>query len=645
MESRLTKFFRGDVAWGILLALFVFCVYLATVSPSIGAEDGGEIAAAVGTLGIMHPTGYPLFSLLARIVSVLPVGDLRVIAKLNLMSAFSCAAAAFLLYHLFLTLLVPLFPSAQRPERRAGTARKAEKSAKGGKPLHKAPRAGALETARNPRLAAATGVLVLAFSRVYWTNAVSLEVYALHIVFLALVTLLFVRSLRAHLQGAANADRLWIAFAYALGLSFTNHMMTVLLFPAFLYFYFNAHGFGKAAWLKIVRGVPVFLLALTAYLYIPIRAASRPVMNWNNPENLYEFWRHVTGAQYRYKMFDSFDGAVEKLLAFFRELPSDFGYAPLLPAGIGLWLLLRNDRKTALFSLLIFGTGTFYAVNYSFNDFNFNLNAHVAFAFWVCVGFAAMAQRAQGAFRARLSQAAAVLLVLFPLGLNHARVDRHGNYMVEDYSRNLLASLEPNAILITDQYDHFAAASTYLQFVEGLRPDVITLIEFRMGDGDYDLEMAQRYPGYRTFFPHAAVGKLRVRTFEEFQQRYGNVARDFVSNLGKRPLYITFTSGQAFSNFDSLQSVPYGMVMRLYKDSMPLLAPPPREAYHPLPAHRDSSAVLIQQLRARAYTRQAVYRVMVLADTAAAVDLLRMAVLADPDFGDARINLRILQGY
>src|SRR5690606_19106282 len=103
--TRLNSVLRSDTAVSIAIAASTFFVYLLTLSPAIGYEDPGEIATAVHGLGIVHPTGYPLFSMLGRVFSMFPLGDLRVIVKLNLMGAIFCAVAAGFFYPLMLRLL------------------------------------------------------------------------------------------------------------------------------------------------------------------------------------------------------------------------------------------------------------------------------------------------------------------------------------------------------------------------------------------------------------------------------------------------------------------------------------------------------------------------------------------------------------
>ena len=68
---------RQDYTLALLTAFVSFVLYLITLAPSIGPEDGGELAAAAYTLGIPHPTGYPLWTLFGWIFTkLIPFGEI-----------------------------------------------------------------------------------------------------------------------------------------------------------------------------------------------------------------------------------------------------------------------------------------------------------------------------------------------------------------------------------------------------------------------------------------------------------------------------------------------------------------------------------------------------------------------------------------
>src|SRR5688572_14398713 len=76
----------------LALGVLFFVLYALGASRTIYVGDSGELVAAVHTLGIPHPTGYPLYVLLGKLWTLLvPVGSIAF--RMSLMSA-ACAAVA-----------------------------------------------------------------------------------------------------------------------------------------------------------------------------------------------------------------------------------------------------------------------------------------------------------------------------------------------------------------------------------------------------------------------------------------------------------------------------------------------------------------------------------------------------------------------
>ena len=84
----------------LFLGVLLLVIYIRTLAPGLtwanGGSDGGDLIAAAATRGIPHPTGYPLYLLLARLFQLLPVGSLAY--RTNLMSAVFTTAASLLVY-------------------------------------------------------------------------------------------------------------------------------------------------------------------------------------------------------------------------------------------------------------------------------------------------------------------------------------------------------------------------------------------------------------------------------------------------------------------------------------------------------------------------------------------------------------------
>lgn len=73
--------------------------YLKTLAPSIAGGDSGEIVAEGCELGVAHPPGYPLLTVIIHAISEYAPIDFTVAQCVNAMSAaFTALAAIFLGY-------------------------------------------------------------------------------------------------------------------------------------------------------------------------------------------------------------------------------------------------------------------------------------------------------------------------------------------------------------------------------------------------------------------------------------------------------------------------------------------------------------------------------------------------------------------
>jgi hypothetical protein len=60
-------FGKVDYLCGLLVLFVSFGVYLWTLTPTVGFHDSGELITVAYTLGIAHPPGYPLYTLLGKV--------------------------------------------------------------------------------------------------------------------------------------------------------------------------------------------------------------------------------------------------------------------------------------------------------------------------------------------------------------------------------------------------------------------------------------------------------------------------------------------------------------------------------------------------------------------------------------------------
>ncbi|MBK6680559.1 MAG: DUF2723 domain-containing protein [Ignavibacteriales bacterium] len=80
--------------YAAITSLFVFIIYFSTMAPSVLQIDTGELAAAQALPGIAHPTGYPLFTMLGWLFSLIPL-PVSTIFQLNLFAAITTTVGVY----------------------------------------------------------------------------------------------------------------------------------------------------------------------------------------------------------------------------------------------------------------------------------------------------------------------------------------------------------------------------------------------------------------------------------------------------------------------------------------------------------------------------------------------------------------------
>jgi len=617
------RWLQNEYIIGFALSLFAFVVYLRTLASTVTFIDSGELASDVCALGIAHPTGYPLFTLLGWLFVHLPLG-LRPIFQLNVMSAACCASALFFFFRCFVLLLSALYAG--------GKAR-----------FNQSARFHTLTLA-----AAATGTLTLAFSETYWSQAVSIEVYPLHLLLLSLVLLLFLKSQQegdrpVHSEEKNSSPPVsWYGFAFVLGLSFANHMTTILLAPGFLYLFFAKHQLSRETWLKALGAAIPFLLGLSVYLYLPIRAAENPVLNWGNPATLEKFLWHVTGKQYRVWILSCTETAVRQLKYFLEGFPLEFAYAPLVLVLVGVIQLYRSNRTIFYFTLIPFLSCLLYSVNYDIHDIDsYFLLAYIVTAVWITFGAGALLKVGSSHRRMALNILVCVGIGLTPLSLHYKTADESENYTVEDYTKNMFDSFEKNALVLTYQWDYFVSPSYYLQLVEGYRNDVVVIDKELLRRSWYFKQLEDQHPQL------IENSRLEVNEFlkelDKFEHdlpydpavieaRYEEMIRSFlVKNESVRPVYVTPEIEQEFTR--GFQRVPSGLAFRIYPDTTYHEITPREFVFRPI-IKRDKYSEAIRNFYAGAYCNQGIY-LAVGGKKDKAVEFFRQALRITPGFPEA----------
>ncbi|MBD3348056.1 MAG: DUF2723 domain-containing protein [Candidatus Eisenbacteria bacterium] len=239
------------VGWA--MAAFAFIIYMMTTAPTVAFWDNGEFIAVGAILGVGHPPGSPVYTLLSRLFSLLPFPNVAQAVNFS-----SIVGATFAIAFLYFSL--------------ARIARRWE---------------GRVESFWDGLPTYVTGIsacILAAFSFSFWENALEAEVYATNIFVMTFTLWLVLRW--TELSGVPRDRRRIYLVIYLLALGVGVHMGCLLWAPAFLVFIIMfEHNFAGTILLglpfvfplvMLSKGTPagavalaVPWLAFTAYLAMP----------------------------------------------------------------------------------------------------------------------------------------------------------------------------------------------------------------------------------------------------------------------------------------------------------------------------------------------------------------------------------------
>ncbi len=460
----------------VFTALCVFIVYQFTLAPSVTQIDSGELAAVQKTLGIAHPTGYPLFTIIGYLFLKIPL-PVPNIYKANLLAAIWCSLGVYFFIKTarFLLANIPYFIDKSKLTKKSN----AEKQK--------------LEVEKNDIiLPSVLGGIVLAFSKTFWLQSTSVEVYSLQI--FLFISIIFT-TLRAYFSKDNNMFW-WIRTAIALAFGFANHMTTLLILPLVVILFFAKNKLTVSAFKRIgIMLVVFFPLLILLYSYLPLRASTNPEINWGNVVNFENFWRHFTGKQYQVWLFESFDSAKKQFIYYVENLPSEFFIINLGIIFLGIISSYKLTKIIFYSFIITFIFSVLYSINYDIVDIDsYFLLSFIMLCFFSVIGF----QRILSWKQKNLNSAIVVILLsltaAFQVMINYNKTDQSDIYTFEDYTLSILENTDPNSIIFSYQWDYFISPSYYFQFAEGRRKDIAVIDKELLRRSWYYNQINSNYP-------------------------------------------------------------------------------------------------------------------------------------------------------
>jgi hypothetical protein len=408
-------------------------LYVHTLAPTVLPSNSGEFQFVADILGIAHPPGFPLYTMLGKLFTLIPIGD--VAYRVNLMSAFFAALTLALV---------------------SRTVRRVTDSALGG----------------------VVGALALGTATTFWAQATTANTRNLTAFFTALMLFALVRYAREgppspnpSLRGRGAYLTL---FALVFGLGITHHgSLVFLIFPfaAFLLvtdisLFTRVH--------SLLKPLFAFLLSLSVLFYFPIRGALGSPFGPPDIATPAGFLNHVLARGFRGDMFyfatsgllfDRF-GVLGNILDF------QFGLGLLVFAALGALIMLARDWRLLLLCGGSIAVQAFITVTYRAPEtVEYLIPAYVPLAIILGYGVAALGRWSR--LKTLNACLVSLLILLGAIQLVHhypsfawLSKDRSAR----QYAESVMSSAPEGALVLANW--HWATPLWYLQYVEGVRPDV-----------------------------------------------------------------------------------------------------------------------------------------------------------------------------
>lgn len=577
-----------------IAALAIFILYLITLSPTVAMWDAGEYMAAAKVLGLPHPPGNPFFMLIGHTFGSLPL-PLSFPQKINLLSALCSAISAgiwFLVTERALTGLVR-----ERWQRILG---------------------GAL------------AVLIGGTAFTVWNQSVVNEkVYDVSMLFFTVVSWLALQWVDD--PDSPRGDKILVLIAFLLGLGYSNHPAGFLAAPAVAVLILWRRWRTFLRWRLVLVAFGALVLGLTPFIYEPIRAAHFPAINEGEPTacttkleasctftslTVKRLMANIEREQYGKKVERGapYTAQVAMWWTYFKwqwlrdvrgerqALQAILAVIFLALGGIGAYVHWKSDQRSFWYFAPLMFTMTLalvYYLNFKYGwsqspelgdtvdrevrdrDYFF-IWSYSAWGVWASMGLLYLWRSTASLFsrdkdseyeptRNGLFLAAPILLLaLFPIFGNFTDASRAGDIFTREWARDVLNSVEPYGILITNG-DNDTFPLWYAQEVEGIRKDVTVAVTSYLATDWFVRQMIRR--PIETY--DAAKGPVFYRD-KVWKKPSGPPLRMTFDQADAIPDYMQITSPQIFKKDNISATIKPGVLLRdqivllqLIKDAYP----------------------------------------------------------------------------
>jgi len=493
------------LATGLFVGLFSLYVY--TAAPTVFDGDSGELATVIHTLGLAHPTGFPIYIIIGKLVSSFGSDPAR---TLNLLSSFFIVFSAVFLFFIFLNLKIN-------------------------------------------RFASFFSAIVFALGKSLWYHGGIVAVYPMSVFFITLLLLIFVKWKQEF------KTRYIYVYALVWGLSMGTHsVMLSLIIPLTVMLWDTRKQLKVTSHLKLIG---ILLLAALQYLYIPFAYTRNQIVTFGSIKDFTEFLHYITQRDYAFKIGVRGLSDIPLFLGqVITTLSNEFGLVFFLLGILGLIVLFKKDLKLSIIlaglftanmvMLFFYGAKPDLELLYRYLYLDYVVLA-ICIAFGVYWIYEKLTQKQQYKI---LFYIALLLGMVFIFQDNFKYNNRHNNYVVSDFAHNILMTPDQNSIVISEG-DAVSGPLWYLQSI-GQRPDVV-LVDANALTLDWYVEsMHKRYPNIIDFELTKLYGTDRDSHKNKRLMAFIN------KNISKHSIY--FASGLSDPIVKEFEPLPAGVLYKIY---------------------------------------------------------------------------------
>jgi hypothetical protein len=421
----------------VLVFIGALSLYLGTLAPSVLPADSGEFQLTSAVLGIAHPPGYALYTMLGRLFTLIPVGDIA--SRVNLMSAvFSALTLGVLCY--------------------------------------------SLERHTHSRTATLIAVILLGTSSTFWAQSTTANIRSL-------TTLLTTLCLTTLLDWAESRQgTTLVLFAICFGLGVGHHASIALFavpFGAFIFLTSPRLPLQPRRWLPALGAFAATFLVL---LYLPLRSAMQPPFDLAPIRSWHDFWGHVLALGFRGDLFyfNTWSEIMTRLGILGQILSLQFGAILPIISGLAIVPLASKSWRTALLLGGAFLTNALAAITYRApQTVEYLLPAYLALAYILAFGLGHVMHLPRIRLISRVI-AVAVLTLAVVNGTFEARsaVMASSDSTTRQLAESWTHAAPANALILANW--HQATPLWYLQLVEKQRPDITVEYIYPQGSTPYE---------------------------------------------------------------------------------------------------------------------------------------------------------------